>query len=138
MVNPNLQLIYPMFAMVMLTFGVGLVVLKNRIAAVKGGMPIKHFKTYTEGQAPESMVKADRHFVNLFEVPLLFYVGCLVAMMMPLQGIMVQVWAWLFVAMRILHAYIHIGPNKLRARMTCFWMGCAAVVALWIQIVISI
>ena len=136
--QPNLQLIYPMFAMVLLTFGVGFISYRERVKAVKQGMTAKHFKTYSEGTAPESMVKADRHFVNLFEMPVLFYVGCIVAMIVPLVGIGVLATTWFFVATRAVHAYLHIGPNKLLPRMSIFMVSCLTIIALWIQIVIAI
>jgi hypothetical protein len=137
-VNPNLLLIYPMFALVVLTFGVTLVAFRQRINAVKQGMSARHFQTYTEGTAPESMIKADRHYVNLFEIPVLFYTGCIVAMLVPVVGMMVLATAWLFVAARLVHAYIHIGSNKLGPRMSAHMVGCVTVLALWIQIVIAI
>lgn len=136
--QPNLQLIYPMFAMVLLTFGVALVSYRERVKAVKQGMTARHFKTYSEGTAPEAMVKADRHFVNLFEMPVLFYAGCIVAMIVPLVGLPVLATAWFFVAARLAHAYLHIGPNKLLPRMSVFMVSCLAVLVLWIQIVIAI
>ncbi len=136
--QPNLLLIYPMFAMVVLTFAVGLLSLKNRIAAVKQGLPARYFKTFTDSVPPEAVVKTDRHFVNLFEVPVLFYAGCLVAMILPLTGLLVQVWAWFFVVARIGHAFIHVGSNRLYPRMSAYLFGCAAVIALWVQIILSI
>jgi hypothetical protein len=136
--KPNLQLIYPMFALVLLTFCVMLLSFRQRVNAVKKGMSARYFKTYTEGTAPESLIKTDRHFINLFEVPVLFYAGCLAAMMVPVTGPVVLATAWLFVAARVVHAYIHIGPNKIFPRMSIHMVACATVLALWIQIVIAI
>ncbi len=136
--NPNLQLVYPMFAMVVLTYVVAGVMLRNRIQAVREGFDVRYFKTYNHGQPPEQVLRVDRHFTNLFELPVLFYVGCLAAMLVPLAGFWINFWAWLFVFARVLHALIHIRTNKIPHRMKAFGLGAVAVLGLWIEIVLSI
>ena len=58
---------------------------------------------------PEFAAKPARHFTNLFEAPTLFYAGCLAAMVAGVTGTRRGALAWGYVAMRYLHAYIHLG-----------------------------
>ena len=128
-----------MFALVILTCAVMIFSFRARVAAIKKGeIAIKYFKTFEGGNPPEAVVKAGRHFSNLFEVPVLFYAGLIIAMMMPLTGFWIQVWAWLFVVARILHAAIHLGPNKIRPRMLAYALGWVAVLAIWISLLLHI
>ena len=77
----RLQLLFPMLAMVLLTFGVAVVLFRARKRSVREGhTPVSYFRTFQGSQEPEFLAKSTRHFVNLFEVPTLFYAGCLTAM----------------------------------------------------------
>ena len=129
-------LIYPMFALVVLTFVVGAITLITRINAVRSGkLDARYFKTYNVGVPTDAVTKTQRHFSNLFEVPVLFYSGCLAAMMVGAGGTWPQTWAWLFVAARASHAWIHIGRNKIYPRMASFLFGFVCVMALWLCVV---
>lgn len=136
----NLTLIYPMFALVVLSFIVGLLVVRTRWRAVRTGqVSIKYFKTMSTGeQLPDFAVRAGRQFMNLFEVPVLFYAGCIVAMVIPIYGIAVQFFAWLFVFARIAQAAINLGSNKVAPRMSMFCLGFGAMMGLWLTIVVKV
>lgn len=135
----NIYLIYPMFAMVLLTVTVLLSMFIARISAIREGkLSARYFKTYNFGEPTEAMVKSSRHFANLFELPVLFYAGCLTAMILPMNDGWILGWAWLFVAARLVHAYIHIGKNKLLPRMISYTIGWIALLALWLDIVVTV
>ena len=54
---------------------------RARIAAIRSGeIDIEYFRLHQGAREPEASAKFSRHFVNLFEVPTLFYVACLAAM----------------------------------------------------------
>lgn len=134
----NTLMIYPMFALVILTYIVLILAFKARSSAIKEKqLTLRYFRTF-EGAVPtELMVKTGRHVSNLFEVPVLFYAGCLTAMIINIQSVLIVVLAWLFVVARCLHAFIHIGSNKVLYRLGAYVLGLAAVLALWIHIIIS-
>src|SRR5215831_1164572 len=77
----RVQLLYPMLALVLLTFGVGVRLFRARVRSVREGhMPATYFKVYQGAVEPDFTAKPSRHFTNLFEAPTLFYAGCLAAM----------------------------------------------------------
>lgn len=128
----NHALIFPMFAMVVLTAVVLVFTFLTRVRAVRSGqVDFRYFKTFSVGEPTEAVLKTGRHFSNLFEVPVLFYSGCIVAMQMGATGFWPVLWAWVFVAARVVHAWIHIGSNKIYPRMGAFALGSFAAVALW-------
>jgi hypothetical protein len=134
-----LNLIYPMFTMVLLTAVVMMVLFRRRVRAVReGGVSVKYFRIYQGESEPEASAQAARHFTNLFEAPVLFYVGCVSAMVVGLGGVLIVSLAWLYVLARMAHAYVHLGRNRLRARMTVYFFSWLVLLGLWIDIVIAV
>ncbi len=131
-----MSLIYPMFAMVVLTVIVLGVMLRSRIRAVKSkDVPLNFFKTY-EGSIPEYVAVPARHFTNLFETPVLFYVACLAAMIISNTGVTVVVLAWMYVALRAAHAFVHLGSNSVFLRMRIYAASWVVLLALWIALLV--
>jgi len=134
-VNPN-SLVYPMFALVVLTAVVLVVLFRSRVGAVKAGkLGSKYFRVYQGEVEPEETAKPARHFSNLFEAPTLFYAACLAAMLTQNSGIIVQCLAWAYVAARAVHAYVHLGGNRLGKRMRAYFFGWAVLLILWVDVV---
>jgi hypothetical protein len=92
-----------------------------RISAVKNkDIEIKYFKTYSAGNPPMLMVQADRHFSNLFEVPVLFYMVCVFSVITFHVDSKMLLAAWIYVFFRVIHAFIHLTSNKLNPRMLTY------------------
>jgi hypothetical protein len=133
------NLIYPMFAMVVLTAVVLVVLFRSRVRAVREGkVKAGYFKIYQGQVEPEYAAKPARHFSNLFEVPTLFYTACLTAMITQQGGQAIQVLAWVYVVARVLHAYIHLGRNKLQPRIAVYFVGWLALLVMWICLVVGV
>jgi hypothetical protein len=132
-------MIYPMFAMVLLTAFVLATLFRSRVGAVrKGLLSAAYFRIYQGETEPESSAKPARHFANLFEAPVLFYVVCLAAMITHFTGIAMQVLAWIYVAARVVHAYVHLGGNRLRYRMRAYFFGWGVLLAMWIYLLVAV
>jgi hypothetical protein len=130
------RLIYPMFALVLLTIIVLATLFRRRVRAVREGtVPMRYFGIFQGAVEPEATAKAARHFSNLFEAPTLFYAGCLAAMVTRDAGMAVQVLAWIYVAARVAHAIIHLGGNRIGHRVRAYFVGWLALAGLWIQLV---
>lgn len=125
--------------MVIFTFVVGVISIRGRFRAVKSGdLSLKYFRTNSGEVPPEYMVKADRHFSNLFEAPTLFYAGCLAAMVTQTVSIAVILFAWSYVAARFLHGFIHLGSNKVVYRMRSYLASWIVLLCLWATVVWAI
>jgi len=86
---------------------------------------------------PDEAAKATRHFSNLFEAPVLFYVACVTAIATRQVTLLTVVLAWAYVALRVAHAYIHLGANRLRQRIPVYFASWAILLALWIMIALG-
>lgn len=135
----SLELIYPMFAMVLLTFGVVVALFISRVRSVREGKISPFFyKTYQGDVEPEISLKLSQHFVNLFETPVLFYVACLVAMVLNSNTTMFVVLAWLFVILRAIHFFVHVGKNKLKKRIGVYFASWLVLILMWVQLLLYI
>jgi hypothetical protein len=128
-----------MFAMVILSFSVLLMLFRGRVQAVRDGrVSLDFFRIYQGSAEPESSAKLARHFANLFEAPILFYVACLAAMITHVTGPAMQILAWLYVAARCVHAYVHLGANRIRYRVRAYFFSWLILLALWITLVAAV
>ena len=134
----NPQIFYPMFAMFSLSLVALVVMFRRRTAAVKSGLvKVGQFKTYVQESGPDKMIQASRHFSNLFEAPILFYVICILGMLFS-EGTLFVALAWLYVLARSVHAYVHLGSNKLIPRMSSYGFGWLMLVAMWVLVLVHI
>lgn len=132
------SLIYPMFAMVVLTFVVLMSLFKSRVKSVKeGAVDPSFFKTYQGQVEPDLSLKLSRHFANIFEAPSLFYIVCLAAMITQLTSVLFVALAWLYVLLRAAHAYIHIGKNKVKLRINTYMTSWAVLMFMWIYLAVT-
>ncbi len=126
---------YPMISMVLLTFIVGLITMKHRIANVKSGaVNPKYFKLMEGQEVPEIITKTTRCFNNMFEVPVLFYSGCLLYIDLGVDSQIGLAFARFFVLMRYIQAYVHLTYNHLIHRMLSFWIAFLSTMGLWINL----
>lgn len=91
---------------------------------------------------PQQLVTPDKKYIvlpekinfpaynlsNLFELPVLFYVLCLLVMFMDIQSIAVITFSWIFVIFRVLHSLVHCTYNRVTHRFLAYLI---ASIALW-------
>lgn len=128
----------PLFTMVLLTFGIGMLMLRARIRAVRDGLNPGYFHFNRGARLPDELMKVSQHYENLFELPLLFYVACLALYVTDSVDLSSLVMAWVYVASRLAHAYVHLGHNRLRSRRRVFLLGMAVLFSLWVKLMLAI
>lgn len=132
-------ILYPLFAMFVLSVVIAVRVLQLRYRAVfRDNLNPLYFKLNRGGKPPESMVQAEQHFTNLFETPVLFYVIVILIFVLKMTSIMLLMLAWLYVATRLLHAWIHMGKNRILRRRNIFLFNILILVLLWLAVFIEL
>ena len=132
-------MVYPMFALVILTFAVLGVLLRARVAAVRRGqLSLGYFRLYQGADEPDATRKPSRHLSNLFETPVLFYVVCLAALATHVDGRAMRALAWTYVALRCIHAFVHIRGNNVIQRMWAYLASLVVLLAMWICLVAAL
>jgi hypothetical protein len=133
------SLLFPMLALVLLTFGVATMLFRARVRSVREGhVAVSYFRLLQGSPEPEYLAKPTRHFTNLFEAPTLFYAGCLAAMVTGVGGLVPLLLAWGYVAARVVHAYVHLSSNRVRHRLRAYFIGWLLLLALWIDVAVQV
>ena len=134
-----MNLVYPMFAMVLLTLVMLVVLFMSRVRAVREKqVPAYQYKTMSAAAEPDYALKPARHFVNLFETPVLFYVACLAAMILGFTGSTMVLLAWAFVVLRVIHAIVHITVNRIPIRGGVYALSWIVLLAMWLMLVLGV
>ncbi len=126
------SILFPVFALVALTFGIGLWLGKLRFSAVKrGDINPKYYALNRGGKLPDYLAKVSHNYDNLLALPMLFYLISVMlfitAKVEPAQIVL----AWTFVASRYIHSYIHTTHNTIKHRMRAFLFGVAILISMW-------
>lgn len=78
----------------------------------------------------DEVIKVSNNLENQFQVPVLFYVVCLILFLLNAVNSFVLALTYAFVVSRYLHAYIHIGSNHVPHRGPVFKVGCYILLAM--------
>lgn len=70
-------------------------------------------------------------FNNQFQLPTLFFVVVILALVTRKADLVFVVLEWIFVVFRILHAAVHTGPNVVVVRGPLWGIGSLALLILW-------
>jgi hypothetical protein len=126
-------------ALVLLTFCVGCLLLFTRVreARAKRIHPQAMATSAQMAQRLEDVQVAD-NFRNLFEIPVMFYALLAMALAIGHTPVWLVVGAWAFVALRVVHSFIHCTYNKVYHRLAVFMAGFGLLTALWIGFVVSL
>lgn len=128
-------LVFPMATYVFYMFILMFYNFRTRVHAAKSGqLPPKYFKAL-QGDAPDRLIIVGRHYDNQFQLPVLFFITCLVYMVMAKTNELAIVWAWLFVVTRWVHSFIHLGSNRVMRRAQAFGAGWLIIFLMWVQLV---
>ena len=129
----------PALAMVALTIAVWLRMYAIRIGEMKRErIHPQSVATSAQMAARLADTRAADNFRNLFELPVLFYLALVVAAMAGQTGVAVLALAWTFVALRVLHSWIHCTYNKVMHRFQAYLAGGVVLWALWIVLAIGL
>src|SRR5579863_5146644 len=86
---------------------------------------------------PEHEKKVSNAFDNQFQLPLLFYVACGLALYFGAGWIEV-VLAWLFVLSRVVHAVIFATRNRVYRRFFAYTFGYGVLCLLWLDLIVRL
>lgn len=124
------HIFWPVLAQVFLTLVMFIVLGARKAKAVKSGRVNRQQAALDNRVWPEDVVKVSNNIANQFEVPILFYILCIVLYSINAAGIVEVALAWLFVVSRYAHAWVHVRSNYVPVRMRLFMVGCLVLLAM--------
>ena len=125
-----------MIVLVFWTFIVLLMIPRRRFGAARQKLvSARDFAFGESDNVPGEVRLPNRNYMNLLELPVLFYLACIT---LVATG-KVEPWsvglAWAFVATRIAHSLVHLTYNNVFHRLRIFGLSAMLLIALWIRVV---
>lgn len=126
-------ILWPMAALAALTFFVLLVMPFSRVLAVVAGKAKPNDFKYGEAETvPERTRLVNRNYMNLLELPVLFYAVCLIIFSDDVVTRLGLWLAWAFVGLRAAHTVLHLTANIVLVRLALFAAAATTLLALWV------
>ena len=128
----------PLFVQVALTFVLLFRQGQLRIGAVRGGA--LHICDIALGEPnwPKPVTQVGNAYHNQFQLPVLFYVLIALALITGRATLVLTCLSWLFVALRLWHALIHITHNNVPRRFFVFTAGLGVLCVMWLWFAASV
>lgn len=87
---------------------------------------------------PDRVVQVEKAFANQFELPILFFVLVVLAIITRKDNFLFLILEWLFVILRFVHAGIHITSNDLLPRFQSYVAGMFVLLVMWLILAVRI
>ena len=123
---------------VLLTLGILVWMGLERVPRVaRGEIAVKDIAVDREAYPLQARLLSNS-FDNQFQLPVLLYVAVLLALWAGEAGWFETGLAWLFVALRCVHAAIHVTTNRVHRRFTVYSAGLVVLALLWLWLVLRL
>jgi hypothetical protein len=100
---------------------------------------LSQFRLY-EGEFPDQLWSARYQFQNMFEIPILFYILCILHIIINNYSQLDVYLAWGFVFFRVLHFFIRLQNQRdlnIRPRTYTFILSLVCLTIGWIKLIIN-
>lgn len=135
--NPNLSIVQPLLVQAGLTFFLLFWMGKERYQAVRDGTVVRN----EPGVRPTWLGRAgtiSNAFHNQLEMPMLFFVVAILAILTGSADYPMTALAWVYVILRIVHAAIHTTYNKIPHRFLVYILSNLVLLAMWVKLAIHV
>ena len=129
----NSSIFFPLLAQVFLTAMVWAWMYYTRIRE----MVAKNIPAQSLANGPrarellQGVAGPSENLINLFELPVLFYVAALTAYVSGAVSTMFIFLAWLYVGLRFVHSVVHITYNNVMHRFAAYFLSTVILWAMW-------
>ena len=128
-----MTIIHPLIGMIVLTLLVAIRLLYFAInSTLTGKVHVKQLRIY-DGVFPKHFQSARQHYKNMFEMPILFYILCILLIINNNYTQFDVIIAWGFVLFRVLHSLARIPNRDVNLRFGLFSGSLIMLVIGWIN-----
>jgi hypothetical protein len=128
----------PLFVQVLLTFGLYFWMAYYRVSLLRKGAVDPRKVALREPNWPPHVLKVTYAAHNQLEIPMLFYVLTILAIVTHHADMAFVVLAWIFVIARIAHACVHTTSNIVPRRGPLFGLGLTVLLVMWVMFMVRI
>lgn len=131
------SMLSPMAVLAIMTLLVTFYLARVRLAAIKAGevTDLAYYKLLDGASPePEKVQRVQRNYYNLLASPTLFYAAGAATLALGITDTILLYLAWAYVALRVIHSYIHITSNVVILRFRIFGLSMLTLAAIWIRL----
>jgi hypothetical protein len=128
----------PLFVQVALTFVLLFWMGYRRTTALSSGAVKQRDIALREPNWPPETTQVANAFQNQLEIPVLFYVLTILALITRHADLVFVVMAWIFVVLRLGHAFVHTTDNYVSRRGLVYVLGAIVLALMWAIFIIRI
>jgi hypothetical protein len=129
----------PVSALALLTFTVlSLIPLRRFRAVFSGAVKPDDFRFGESAAVPGAVSIPNRNYMNLLELPVLFYVLAVALYVTDRVDGLFLALAWVYVALRVVHSLVHVSYNHILHRLALFAVSNFVLMAMWLVFVARI
>ena len=129
---PTAAVLAPVVVLIALTFALHYWMGLARFSKIRRGEVKTSDIALRQPNWPARVTQIGNAFHNQLELPLLFYVLVGFALLARQADLLFVVMSWLFVALRLVHAFIFVTSNRVSHRFYAFIAGSAVLLLMWI------
>ena len=128
----------PLFVQVALTLTLFCWMAYHRVFLIRRGEVHPRDVALREPNWPRHALQVANAAHNQLETPVLFYVLTILALITRKADLLFVVLAWIFVLLRLVHAYVHVTTNRVPRRGAIFGLGLTVLIVMWLIFAIRI
>ena len=132
------MILAPLFVLVLMTFVIGAILAAMRVPPLTRGEVRPETVSLRQPNWPPRALQVGYSFQNQFEMPVLFYVLTILAIISKHADLLFVVMAWIYVLARLAHAYIHVTSNNVNLRGPVFGIGALVLAVMWLIFMVRI
>ncbi|MEN3158786.1 MAPEG family protein [Alkalimonas sp. NCh-2] len=128
-------LLLTVFGQVLLTSVVLILMGRRRFAAARRGeLSMDAFALMQLDKANAQVIATGRNFDNQFQMPMLYLFAVVFILQQGLADASFVLMGAFYLLLRVFHALIHTGSNRLRWRFRTFVYSCAVLWVIWLRL----
>jgi hypothetical protein len=131
------MVLLPLFVEVILTFALLFWAGALRSGDLRAGTVKPEDIGLRELNWPKRTAQVSNAYSNQTELPTLFYVLTILAYFSHHAGFLFVALAWVFVAFRLLHAFVHVTSDNINLRGALFGLGAVVLVVMWLIFIVQ-
>ena len=128
----------PLFVQVILTFCLFGWMAFHRVTSIRSGAVHPRDIALRQPNWPPRVLQIANAAHNQLELPTLFYVLTILAIITRHADVLFVVMAWIFVLSRLAHAYVHVTSNRVNIRGPVFGIGLLVLMLMWLSFIVRI
>jgi hypothetical protein len=133
-----MEILLPVFVQVLLSFVLLFWMAYYRVTLIRSGKIRPRDVALREPNWPPHVQQLQNAVLNQFELPVLFYALMALVMITRQADFLLVLLAWVFVILRVLHAYVHVTSNHMARRGPLFGAGAFVLAAMWLIFMLRI